>query len=185
VTCTSLQTLETFISKTLEEPIRLLLREEFYPAALVLTFSAMDTMAYLAMPAGKQDVMRSDFIDWAEKYMIFEGSSQRPTAQDLYGARCGILHGQGTSCRRTREGKCQPIRFVFRVATSLDIRAESDRKVDPNLAFLKLDVEEFAKAFINGARWFLSSLGQDSKALNLACSRLREITDSIPSVQHT
>jgi hypothetical protein len=139
-------------------------------------------MAYLAMPAGKLDVMRSDFTDWAEKYMIFEGSSPRPTAQDLYGARCGILHGQGTACRRTREGKCQAIQFVLKETTSLDLSGEPNRKLDPNSAFLKVDVEEFVKAFINGARWFLSSLRQDPRALKLASDRLGEITESIPSI---
>lgn len=178
----SLNVVEEFVSKTLEGPIQFLLSNGFYSSALVLTFSAIDTMAYLAMPAGKLDVMRSDFIDWAEKYMIFENSSQRPTAQDLYGARCGVLHGQGTACRRTREGKCRPIRFTSAQFQPRDTAYESPSKDAAHVATLELEVQQFVGAFLGGARRFLSSLCQDPRALKLASQRLGEIIGSMPSL---
>jgi len=61
-------------------------------------------MAFLNMPAAKTDIMRSDFIAWAQQYIRLPGV----VGADLYGARCSILHG-GAQSRFVREGRGRPI----------------------------------------------------------------------------
>jgi hypothetical protein len=92
------------VERGIKRPIEILLQQRYYPAALILIYSGMDTMAFLSMPVGKTDVMRSDFIAWAQQYIRLPGV----VGTDLYGARCSILHG-GAQSRFIREGRGRPI----------------------------------------------------------------------------
>ncbi len=92
------------IERGIKRPIEILLQQRSYPAALILIYSGMDTMAFLSMPAAKTDVMRSDFIAWAQQYIRLPGF----VGADLYGARCSVLHG-GAQSRFVREGRGRAI----------------------------------------------------------------------------
>jgi len=82
---------------------------ECYGSAVVLIYSGIDSMAYLAMPVNRIDVRRKDFIDWAERYIRFPCKEQL-TGADLYGARCAMLHTYSVYSKMSREGKCRIIR---------------------------------------------------------------------------
>ena len=82
-----------------------------YRAVLILTYSAMDAMAFLNMPPTQTEVVRKDFIEWASRYIRFPGTEQL-TGEDLYGARCGLLHTYGTQSRLTRAGQCRQLIYV-------------------------------------------------------------------------
>src|SRR5215469_4625603 len=138
---------EAVIEKGIKHPIRLLLEAGCYPAVRVLTYSGMDTMAFLGMPATKVDVMRSDFIAWAEQYIKID-LRDPPTGQDLYGMRCSILHG-GAPSRFTREGRGRPIEHVT--------------------------VDELVRAFFTGVDQFLAELALDETRAALANRRLEEL----------
>lgn len=60
-------------------------------AVILLILCGIDAMAYLAMPASQEDVTRSDFVRWVERYSKFPCKEQL-TGLDLYGARCSMLH---------------------------------------------------------------------------------------------
>ena len=55
------------VTKEYAESIFLLLKDERATQALVLAYSAIDTMAWANKTTG--DVKRSDFISWADTYM--------------------------------------------------------------------------------------------------------------------
>jgi hypothetical protein len=46
-----------------------LLEKKCYGSAVILIYAGIDAMAFLGMPANRQDVTSHDFITWAEKYM--------------------------------------------------------------------------------------------------------------------
>jgi len=76
--------------------------------ALILTYAAIDAMAYLSMPANKKEVHRTDFINWVERYM--KTDSKQPyqyEGLDLYSARCGLVHRFGATSRLSDSGKCK------------------------------------------------------------------------------
>ena len=78
--------------------------------AVLLTYCAMDAMAFLSMPKGKQKVGRSDFKNWIEKYM--KTDTEQPyqyDKEDLYGARSGIVHTYGVESDLSRLNKCKKI----------------------------------------------------------------------------
>jgi hypothetical protein len=79
-------------------------------SAVILILSAIDAMAYLSMPESQQDVTRTDFVRWADKYTRFPGREQL-TGEDLYGARCAMLHSYGARSRMSRGRKVQSNRL--------------------------------------------------------------------------
>lgn len=62
-------------------------------AAVALAYIAMDTMAYLALPANRDKQGRADFIAWVDGHL--KGHEDQPyqyRGTDVYGARCALLH---------------------------------------------------------------------------------------------
>lgn len=62
-------------------------------AAIAMAYVCIDTMAFLALPAGQEGQGRGDFITWVDTYL--KGVPEQPYQYrgiDVYGARCAILH---------------------------------------------------------------------------------------------
>lgn len=67
------------------------------PAAVAMAFICIDTMAFLALPAGNDKQGRTDFIAWVDAYL--KGHEDQPYQYrgiDVYAARCALLHAYGT-----------------------------------------------------------------------------------------
>lgn len=162
------------IEDGIKRPIRILLEQRCYPAALVLMYSGMDTMAYLDMPAEKTDVMRSDFIEWAEKYMTLS-DGQQLTAPDLYGARCSVLHG-GAHSRFSREGKGKMIGYF--VAQTMQPLMDLEAAAETTLVMIS--VEELIEAFFAAVDRFLNDLARDEQKAAVAEQRLNLLLRTFP-----
>lgn len=66
-------------------------------AAVAMVYIAIDTMAFLALPANRDKQGRADFIAWVDKYL--KGHEDQPYQYrgiDVYGARCAVLHAFGS-----------------------------------------------------------------------------------------
>lgn len=66
-------------------------------AAVALAFVCIDTMAFLALPAGEDKQGRTDFMAWVDTYL--KGDAAQPyqyRGLDVYGARCAMLHAYGS-----------------------------------------------------------------------------------------
>jgi len=62
-------------------------------AAVTMAYVCIDTMAFLALPAGRESQAKGDFIAWVDTYL--KGVSGQPYQYrgiDVYGARCAVLH---------------------------------------------------------------------------------------------
>jgi len=93
---------------TLGHDIKVALDNGAVTGALILTYSAIDAMAFLSMPANKIEVNRSDFINWVEKYMKTDPKQPyQYEGIDVYGARCGLVHRFGATSRLSDSGKCK------------------------------------------------------------------------------
>lgn len=162
------------IENGIKRPIELLIRQHFYPAALVLAYSGIDTMAFLNMPAARTDVMRSDFIEWAGKYIHFPVDS-RLTGRDLYAARCSVLHG-GAYSRLSRGGECRPIRHLAR---GLDLDLAADAPPSEEEAVM-ISVEDFVAAFFLGVDAFLADVSEDENRAAGVQQRLKYLQTTLP-----
>lgn len=88
------------IADCIGNDIHVCLKNNVPTGAVLLTYCAMDAMAFLSMPEGKQKIGRSDFKDWVKKYM--KTDSVQPyqyNEEDLYGAESDL----------SRENKCNKI----------------------------------------------------------------------------
>jgi len=64
------------IHNSMRRGVNVTLEKECEPSAVILMLSAINAMAYLAMPEGQQDVRPDDFIAWADQYIRFPGKDQ-------------------------------------------------------------------------------------------------------------
>src|SRR5207245_8304759 len=68
---------------------------------LILLYAGIDAMAWLDRPASQRDVIEADFVQWAERYLLSQPSPGL-TGEDLYGARCGLLHSHTGESKKHR-----------------------------------------------------------------------------------
>jgi hypothetical protein len=86
------------------DSIELCLAHGLFVPALVLFYSAIDGLAWLCMPADKEEVTRDDFVGWVDTYLV-PGSDLPCDAWDLYAARCALLHSGTSSSRLSKNAK--------------------------------------------------------------------------------
>lgn len=94
-----------FSTETLSA-VNLLDKNGFITQGLVVLYSAIDTLAWVNLPSG--DVTRTVFKDWVDRYML----STYPlpcTAEELYAARCALLHSHSAESKSSREGNARQI----------------------------------------------------------------------------
>jgi hypothetical protein len=100
--------IEKFTVETVDA-ISKLVKENLYTQALIILYSAIDTLAWASLPSG--DVKQKDFIAWVDKYITPE-SKFGCTADDLYGARCGLVHSNAAESRKSRKGESREIWYA-------------------------------------------------------------------------
>ena len=101
------------IYNEIKRGIQITLDNKCLGSALILICSGVDIMANLSRPVGAREARDSDFVRWAEKYMkvVKEGGI---TGEELYSARCAIIHTYGVESRRTRKGTARKIAFIHK-----------------------------------------------------------------------
>ena len=132
-----------------------------------MIFSGIDTMAYLNMPANQQDVERTDFVAWVERYIKFQ-CEEKLTGLDLYGARCAMLHNHGARSKLSRNGKCRMVCYMNQGVP--EIRCKPDV-----MDCIIVSVTALADAFFHGIDEFLVDLFANKQKAAVAEERLREL----------
>jgi hypothetical protein len=143
------------------------------PSAVILIYAGMDTMAYLGMPAAREDVQREDFVVWAERYVTFPCVEQL-SGLDLYGARCAMLHTHSITARLTREGKCRKLGYADTCSPEVAFSPEIAKD------FALVSIRGLADAFFKGVDRFLVDVFADASRGALAEARLRDCVHSLP-----
>jgi hypothetical protein len=158
--------------------IRVTLEGNCLGSAVILILSGIDAMAYLEMPAGQDDVTRSDFVRWAERYIKFPCKDQL-TGLDLYGARCAMLHNYGTASDLSRKEKCRQVGYMDKSVPAVRYNPKVSRDV------VLVSVPALAEAFFSGLDKFLVDLFRDMKKASVAEQRLKNLVQAIPFKQET
>ncbi len=94
------------------EAAELCLQHKKFDSALALVYVTMGAMAWVSMPTGQKDVTRRDFYTWVDRYLL-PGSGLACTAEELYGARCGMLHSLTVESTLSRQGKVRTIHYAW------------------------------------------------------------------------
>lgn len=144
--------------------IRMLLDTGHSLPALILLYSAIDAFASLLRPETEPDTTGDYFKQWTEDYMI-GGSQLSIRSEDLWGARCGLLHTHGASSRLSREGKALQLHYYRAHALTPEMQQELESKLKSLRAMgkLPLDIDALYAAFDQGVGRFLASIQRDAE----------------------
>lgn len=142
-------------------------------SAVVLIYSGMDSMAYLAMPKDQTDVSGKDFIDWADHYIKFSCKDQL-TGADLYGARCAMVHTYSVHSRMSREGKARLIGYMDQSVPEVRYNP------DVNKQLVLVSVPALAEAFFQGTDRFLVDAFSDKTRAPIVEARMKNLVQCLP-----
>ena len=142
--------------------IKMLLDAGHARPALVLLYSTIDVSASLVRPETEPDTKAGHFKKWAEDYMI--GPSRLTiAADDLWGARAGLLHTHSPSSSDSRQGKARKLAYYLARALTPDMQRDWESKLESvrMRGELPVDVDVLYAAFEDGVRRFLADIQRD------------------------
>lgn len=142
-------------------------------SAVVLIYSGIDSMAYLAMPQGQMDVEGKDFIDWADRYIRFPCKDQLSGA-DLYGARCAMVHTYSVHSRISRKGKARLIGYMDKSVPEVRYNPEVNKQL------VLVSVPALAEAFFQGTDKFLVDAFSDKTRAPIIEARMKNLVQCLP-----
>ena len=146
------------------EALNLLQKHGKMTQLLIILYSAIDTMAWVGLPSG--DITRRGFKDWVNQYFL-PGTSLRCTADDLYSARCALLHSHTAESSDTSKGVARQI-WYYGKGKSEDflIKQIEDRK-----DVVAVRVVDLILAFSDGAFRHIEDIGKDPEKSKVAIER--------------
>ncbi len=99
------------IYQGIKRGIEIMLKNECWGSAFILIYSGIDAMASLGMPIGQIEVTGKDFKDWITRYLKDSSEHSYPE-EDMWGARCAVLHQFGAESKLSRSKKIRLITYV-------------------------------------------------------------------------
>lgn len=135
---------------------KLLLEAGHVLPALVVLYATIDILGSLLRPESETGTKGQYFKKWADDYMI--GPSQFAfTSEDLWAARCGLLHTHTASSDLSRHGKAQQLHYFRSHPPQLPLPTTM-RQLQGKLF---VDVDTLYAAFEKGTHRFLAAIQRD------------------------
>ena len=147
------------------------LKQGLIAPTLTLLYSGIDIMAWLGRPDDHEDVTRTDFISWTDRYLL-PGSSIPCTALDLYSSRCGIIHSMTAESRAIRQGDVKRIFYAWGNHSADDLQKTLQRIGQPILA---VHVDTLVEAFRVAVDRFVKASELDLELNRRIDGRLDEV----------
>jgi len=137
--------------------VKLLLDAAHTLPALVMLYAAIDILGSLLRPESESDTKGEYFKKWVDDYMI--GHLQVAfTSEDLWAARCGLLHTHTASSTLSRQGKARQLHYFRAQGASLPLAMQHAMKEASAQGKLFADVDAFYTAFADGTQRFLAAV---------------------------
>jgi hypothetical protein len=113
------------------------LQNEYRLSAVKLIYSGIDNLAWLGRDHDRPNVERKDFIAFVNKYLLPD-SGLTCSSEELYSARCGLLHCNTAESDISRLGRARYLSYATGLSSEEEgyehIRPESrDRHVVVNI----------------------------------------------------
>jgi len=152
-----------------------LIKAEKYTQALIILYSAIDTMAWTSIPEG--NVTKQIFCDWVEKYMN-PNETLGCKSIDLYSARCGLVHSYSSESSLSQDGEAKEIWYVSSPASKEDLQTYANQLKQNTLV---LNITELIASFIRGTENYNEFIKHDSSIMKSVNKRLNKWFRFIPS----
>jgi len=113
------------------------LQNEYWLSAVKLIYSGTDNLAWLSRKHEKPNVDKKDFTDFVNRYLLPD-SGLTCSSEELYSARCGLLHCNTAESGISRSGNAKYLSYATGLSSEEigyeHIRPESrDRHVVVNI----------------------------------------------------
>lgn len=82
-----------------------------YMPSLMLLYSGIDIMANLDRPDSAKEAGRAGYIGWVNEYLL-KGSDLACTGEEIYAARCGLLHSMVLKSSNQRSASARKIIYL-------------------------------------------------------------------------
>jgi hypothetical protein len=141
--------------------IKLLLDNRHTVPALMVLYGSIDFFGSVLRPETEVDTVgktRQYFKKWVEHYMVGQ-SHLAFTPEELWGARCGLLHARTASSKISRDAKGRELHY-----TRGNLPQEMQQKlkiVSSKGKKLFIDVDLLYEAFKKGIERFLANIQND------------------------
>jgi len=136
------------------DAIQLLHKRGRYPQFLVLLYSAIDTLGWLA--AIDEWATGASFKDWVNRYML-PYDDLTCTAEDLWGARNALLHTATAESKVSRQGQARQIWYCGKGRS----RELLDQKIGARKDVVPVRTVVLLRAFAEGTARFTDAINND------------------------
>ena len=147
-----------------------------FGSCLILIYSGIDAMSYLSMPVSQNEAHRKDFIKWSNKYLspVLTNETTAITGEELYSARCGVVHTYTVESKKTKQGSARMIGYLVGGGQPIVY----DPKVAKDLVLLRLDVLRDA-FFVGIDKFLVEAYAEKPKQAELD-RRVKKLLSAIP-----
>lgn len=142
----------------LGEGIGICLKNGLQIPALVLLYSAIDVVAWLACDDPKA-IPKDRFMAWVEDYVL-PGSSLTCSALDLYSARCGLLHTLTPDSHLSNMGEARIVSYYWGTGDHSVIQQTIDASGEPD-SHVAVRIEDLHMAWRRGVSAFWGDVRAD------------------------
>jgi hypothetical protein len=146
------------------------LKLQYLVSAITLIYASIDSISALTRPIGQSDTERKQFKDWIDAYLL-PGSNLTCTAEEFYGARCGMLHTYSPESRLQRESQGTIKRLIYRWRSGPDADAEIPLPLNATVVV----VEDLFDAFKTAVDRFLKAVELDPDLANTVNTHRMEL----------
>ena len=161
-------TVVNVVHHQIKRGIRVCLDHECFGSAVILVYSGIDAMAYVSLPAERERVKRAEIVRWANRYMPLCKSGDL-TGDELYSARCAMLHTYGVASDMTRQGRCRQIGY----ADDMRPPVRFDPAISKNLVIVS--IKALAEGFLSAVDQFLIDVFSNQELAPVAERRFENI----------
>jgi len=162
------------INQGIKQGIRVTFDNHCYGSCVILIYSAIDAMAFLSMPQGRNRVQRDDFVNWCDRYMKFN-CDHSPSGLELYSARCAMLHTYGVKSGLTQNNRARMVGYM-----DLSVPAvRFDASVSKELVIVS--IHALREVLFVGIDQFLIDVFSDQSRVPVFEKRLDELAMVFPT----
>ena len=166
------------INQLLDTIDSLLLGRAILPS-LILIYSGIDIMSWLNRDEKHQNNKRSDFKSWIDNYLLPD-SGLNCSANDLYAARCSILHSYTAESILSLEGKAMKIFYAWGTADGSNLQKYIDASSESGKAIV-LSIDTLNKSFRIAVKRFNRALNKNRSLSKLVSKRSDKFFAAFPS----
>lgn len=143
------------------------IESKLYGPALILIYSAIDTVGWLDSP--HRFATQDSFEKWVNGYLL-RAKALPCTSLELYAARCGLLHTFTGDSGLSSSGKARGICYAWGTASADDLRRVLD-ELGKSEEYVAVHANDLYEAWKLGLTQFMADLEKDASRKAGVCRK--------------